>query len=1245
MAAASIMDSIVDVSDLAVGATRSPIEDIDNASLRPQDMISVLRASLRQEGIAGHNIRGYNELINGGINHIMTKMFAAERFIRNERSLTESDRSRKSFNVKFTFHDVKIGKPDCTKYMTGKHADLYPCSARTTGQLYSAQITMGATVHITAIYDDGHVEVKTAEVPPFQIGGFPTMVGGVNCHTANCPAASLREMGEDSLDPGGYFIAKRSEYVVNLLENIRYNSPHIHRQMNATEHVRMEFLSQPGGAFDNSSQLQLRYMTNGRLTVTINSMKFEKVAIPFYVIYRLFGMTDDKSIVETIMFDSDSTSPLSTKIKDILSRAFHLADASFTPLMYELNRETLVRSTAERLAPFVTNPTAHTGNEQAVQYLISTLLSSSGLDSVLLPHMGTTAESRIRKLRFIGLMYYRMFLVHFNILPPTDRDSYRNKRVHGAGVSLAKAFKTQVNNNIVVSIYRAIKRELKNNSWESLTSKNIIDTFGTALATSDLNRALEQSITAGSKTIVIHRHAIQNRVSSQALERKNMLNTVSTLRQVITQNSGNSANSTERANVMRRVSPSYIGNICIAQSAESGESVGMHKQLAVTASVCSAGDALPLKTKLLADPAVIKLDDVLSPDLLSGLASRTFINGEWIGVTYDAPSLVRRYRTLRREGRVVAPHTTIAWDPVTNEVEFWLDVGRIRRPLMIVDNNIEQYNASCVANKADPTAERIKFVQNTRFTQAHAIGLANETISIDDLIRDGVMEWITPEEQENCWLAKSIKDLHADRNNVIAQYTHCDIEQAVFGIAAMVTPFGNHTQPARVTFETAHARQTGGWYALNFPFRTDKNRFLQFNNSVPLVSTFSNHIIPANGTNVMIAYMSFGGNNQEDSAILNRASTNRQLFAGAFFRFEIAVTEKGDQFGTPDRMTTKNIKPNANYEKLTDGFIREGSIVNFGDVLIGKITKLTGSDETYKYTDRSIVYRLQEPAVVEQVLHPRSATDELFVIVKLRYERPLRTGDKMSSRSGNKSIVAEMLQQSDMPWVERTGAVPDIIINTHSFPSRMTIGQLMETTQGKVGAHKGAITDGTAFLPVDHHDVAEELVALGYRYNGRERMHNGKDGTFIDAAIFIGPTAEQRIQKFILDDEQAVAESGPTDATTGQPLGGKRVQGGVKIGEMESWALLSHGSMVNLSEKTHQDSDGRTLYICRNCGYPAAYNEYENIYTCKTCGEQANIVSVATTKAAALFREELACANIRMQFGLRPFGYDEVAKP
>jgi DNA-directed RNA polymerase II subunit RPB2 len=1212
-----------------------PIVNIKNDDLTKDNLLILIDSIIKHNGLIGHNLDGYNELVESGINEIMTQLFDIDRTISNER---EGDKI-KSFRIHFKFHNVKIGKPMCATYIAGQYQPLFPHNARITGIPYSGAITLQATVLLAANYEDGRVEEKKVDIPTVQIGDFPIMVGSVKCNIYNVTKNALKALMEDPNDLGGYFIAKRGEYIVDLLENIRYNSIHTHIQMGYKEYVRSEFLSQPGSAFENSSMLTIRYNENGQITIEISSTTAEKVRLPFYVIYRLFGMVSDKEISNTIVFDIEDKSIITEKILEILENAFHL-NIENNGLTYEIEREKIIQVIAEKVFRYLSTQ-SHNKTEADIQKINTDVLKN--LDMVILPHIGKNENSRIKKLKFIGLMIHKMMLVHFGVLSPIDRDSYKNKRVHGSGVSLAKAFKTQVNNSIVTPILKELKNELKRTPWQNIVNSIIMEKFNSALNSADLNKAMEQAITSGNKTIIIKRKAATNRVSSQALERKNMLNTISSLRTVVTQNAGNSSKQTERADKMRRVHPTYTGYICIAQSADSGEKVGMRKQLAITTSVCIATDAIRLKTILKEE--IIPIENINSKDVLHKKLARIFVNGDWIGCTTNAYELVNKYRNLRKGSDFINNKATIFWDTTVNEVEFWLDVGRLTRPLLIVDSNITEYDNALKNSFKNGKNEKIEFVQNIRLTTTHISQLHNNEIEFEDLVTQGIIEYISPEEQENCLIAESIDELFKNRNNVCMQYTHCDIEQAILGLAALLSPYGNHTQPARITHSTNHARQSGGWYALNFPYRTDKNRFFQYYNEIPLVKTIAHKLIPSNGSNVIIAYASYGGDNQEDSAIVNQASVDRGLFNGSFFRYEIVEQKKNESFGNPDINTTKNIKPNASYEKLENGFIKKGSIVRYGDVMIGIVTKIIkSSDNTnisnYQYIDKSIVYKLNEPAVVENVIRTRGVNGTEIGIVKLRYQRPLLIGDKLSSRCGNKSIVASMLQQSDMPFTD-SGITPDLVINPHSFPTRMTIGQLIETTVGKICSRKGTLIDGTSFLPIDHFKIIEEMLELGYRYNGLERMYNGQTGEYMDSAIFIGPNYEQRIQKFVLDDEQVVAGSGHTDATTGQPLGGKHVQGGLRIGEMEVWVLASHGSMLNMYEKLSKDSDGRVVYICRSCGQFAVYNEYKNIYKCVVCQEFADIVAVDSSKTAILFAEELAASNISMRYGLRPREYEQ----
>lgn len=1204
--------------------------------LTHNDMLTIIKSYVDQRGLTTHNTESYDELVRGGITEILESLFKLGRIINNDRKLTDEDRKIKNYYIQGSFNNARIGSPQCSAYITGQQENLFPHRSRITGLPYSSMITMGASFKISANYVNGKVDEKVIEVPSFQVGEFPTMVRGINCHTRNCPRSSLLNIGEDPMEEGGYFIAKRGEYAIDMNESLTYNTPHFHLNVKANEHVRAEILSRPNSAFENSSHVVVTYhKNNDQISVEINSTKFKNVKMPFYIIYRLLGMTSDKDIMNTIVSDHTDKTPRTKLLSEIIELAFQKSDATFEPHMYLLNRSKLISFVASKISKFVSGANIDAESESAVQYRNDDLMGSGenagSIDEVFLQHLGRTPASRHKKLLFLGNLIQKMLLVHFKVLPPSDRDSQRDKRVHGAGISLSKVLKTQVNNGVVKPIMKALQRELKNNSWSSITVASFIDLIKNSINSTDISRAFEQSITSTSTT-----SAVKAKVSAQALERKNSTNTVSTLRTISVPNSNiaNKSKQTERADMMRRVHSTSIGYICISQSAESGEKVGMKKQLAITATVCNAGNAIPLRHMLVNDPDIVAIEDISTQQIYHESLARVYINGEPIGICKDAYIFAKKYIDYRRKGKI-DPFTTIYRDLIINEVEFWLDVGRLCRPLMIVHNNIEEYDEDRRSGK-----KSITFDQWINLRKEHIMNLNSGKIEFDQLIKDGVMEYITPDEQMNCLIATSIDDLNRDRHNVCIQYTHCDIPQALFGIIALIPPYANHTLSSRIAMSTCHCKQACGWYAFSHQYRFEMNRFMQFYCDVPMVKTISTSFLPANGANAMVAIMIYGGNNQEDSAIICKASAERGLYAGSFFKYAIVKLEKGEIFMTPDPLTTANIQSDSNFEKLQDGFIQVGSVVEYGDVLVGKVATNLKKDAAQKYVDKSEVYKLKETATVIDIIKTRGPDAELFVLIKYRYDRLIDNGDKLSSRFGNKCIVAELLSQSDMPYDEN-GHTPDIIMNPHSFPKRMAVGQIIEEAVSIIGAKRGVIHDGTAFMPVDHDNIAAELKKYGFQNKGCSRLYNGKTGDHIDCAIFMGPTFMMRMLKFVRDDEQSVGHIGPTYPETGQPIGGKHVHGGLKIDEMQCWVINSHGSMINLDEKLSYNSDGRTAYICRECGKYAAYNEFMNISVCKTCGDHAKIFAIKTTKSAMKFQEHLAAACMPIEFGLEPYEYEK----
>lgn len=380
--------------------------------------------------------------------------------------------------------------------------------------------------------------------------------------------------------------------------------------------------------------------------------------------------------------------------------------------------------------------------------------------------------------------------------------------------------------------------------------------------------------------------------------------------------------------------------------------------------------------------------------------------------------------------------------------------------------------------------------------------------------------------------------------------------------------------------------------------------------------------------------------NQEDSVTCNQSSIDCGAFNASFYNYEKAELDKGEQFGNPDYARTMDIKKDAVYEYVQNGFIAENTLAKKGYVLIVKAAKIPKPVDQYLYIDKSIVYKREEPVYIERVITTRNDEDQLIAKVKLRADRPMTIGDKFSSRSGNKGICAHMMPRCDMPYCE-DGLVPDLIVNAHSIPTRMAVNQIIECLLGQLGVRKGCFIDATSFRKHDIDAVLAELETFGVKYGGHRRMYNGKTGDWIDTLIFIGPTTYQRLQKFVIDEHYAT-RTGPTSALTRQPLDGKNNDGGLRLGEMEKDVFCAHGTMRALWEKYYKDSDGIDLPICRLCGNRAVVNEKMGIYKCKYCGDNADIVNVASSWVANLFFSEASAMNVKMSFELDPFTYSKM---
>lgn len=1230
----------------------------DEKWVNGDDMKNLLRKLIRHQGLVQHHIEDFNRLASQ-LRTIATKQFYIEAVMENERKTTAEGAKISKIKMDVRFVDLELGSPMMPDISSTQMIPLLPIVCRSTMTNYVAPISISVVGTFEAYGHDGKL-IKTVEqrVNNHPAGRLPIMVRSKECHTYS-PAGPVPEelhtMLESPEDQGGYFIMKGHEIGIQNSENIKFNQPNIHRMMPPNKaRVRLEMISKPGDAFENSFQVQIRVTRTNAIVIepsypnikdSNNTNLPHPPPMPFYLMFRMLGMTNDRDIIDNIVFPSDNMDPVERQLRSILESAYQEVPPSELRSIQESYDQSDILLRFGEILYGLPPDGEHKTSDAAKNEVCSRMLSV--WDRMLLPHIGEQPINRIAKARYLGYLIRNLLLVDIGILDPTDRDAYHNKRVHAAGVTLAKAFKTQFNLAVVQILKKELRNQFNRMDFSEVTLANGVN----AIKFQNLEKGLGQLITSSSDKINMGSGMqVVNRVQAHAIERKNPLNVLTTGRNI--ESPELSAAATSRSEQMRLVKSSHVGYICPSSSKDTGRKVGLNKEMALlcTIAMIETGISSALVKRIRDDEDVIKLEDVTPREIAARRLGKVFVNGNWIGVVEKSHELVAKYRQMRRNQRApydqkIDRYTTIQWDQMTDEVRFLVDHGRLLRPLVIMDNNVMQVLAAEMAGKPAPA-----FWQRPRFTAEHAAALKRGDITVVDLIDDGVIEYIAPEEQLNCYIAYDIDYAMEHSANITKAFTHVDIPQAIYGLSAMVCPLANHNAPTRVTYETNQVKQTCGWYCLGWPWRYDKNMSLQLHCEHPLVRTLTNDLTLPIGSNAYIAYMCYDGDNQEDSVIMNKASTECGHWWVAYFRVIMTDLESGERVRIPSQANTMDIRSQASYAKLSEtGIVAPGTKVDMGDVVIAKIAEVppTGSAaqsndaNDFKYVDHSIVYNYNEPArvIAPTKTIPQTRSEGVqFAAVKTVSSRPVNVGSKFSFTSGCKFINANLLSSIDMPFCA-SGLPITCISNPHTVVSRMVVSQLIEGVLSKLCAQKCTFMDASAFTKIDMHAVRAELAKFGVQNVCLEQVYDGRTGTAIDALIVVCPTYIQRLQKFSVDEHYTV-QYGPTDAITGQPTsGGRNTGGGLRVGEMEKDVLCAHGNAGAMREVLFNNSDGLDIYICRRCNNPAVVGLSAGIYRCKTCGPEADIIKVPSARSSRLFFHELNALGIGTQFITAPHTY------
>ncbi|MEM2115549.1 MAG: DNA-directed RNA polymerase subunit B [Candidatus Woesearchaeota archaeon] len=593
-----------------------------------------------------------------------------------------------------------------------------------------------------------------------------------------------------------------------------------------------------------------------------------------------------------------------------------------------------------------------------------------------------------------------------------------------------------------------------------------------------------------------------------------------------------------------------------------------------------------------------------------------WLNGKFIGTVKDPRDFVERVRENRRKN-VLPPTLNIYYDEESDEIKIETSKGRLLRPLIVVKNG------------------------KPLLTEVHLKKLMQNEMTWDDLVAQGIIEYLDASEEENAYIAISEEEL-------TPEHTHLEISPLVMlGITSLCVPFGNYNQTARYTIGIKSLKQGMGLYMANYHLRNEPDVFILHNPEVPLVKTFGDEVINIQkhpvGQNLVVAVMTYEGYNMEDAVILNLGAVQRGLMRGTFFMPFVGEEIKyaggqSDKFTIPSKDVVGYISEHAYRFLEEDGIVSPGIEVQEGDVIIGKVSPPRFLNEQAQYSfigvtkrDSSISLSKGEQGIVDTVFVTESEEGNKKVVIKVRENKIPEIGDKFSSRHGQKGVIGMLIPEYEMPFSAR-GIVPDLLFTPFGIPSRMTVAHLLEMLGGKVGALKGEQIDGTIFENQSEQELRDQLLKLGFRDDGLETFYDGITGRMIMARIYVGNIFYARLRQVVSNKIQARAR-GKVQLLTRQPTEGRRKGGGIRLGEMELDALLGYGAAMIVNERYSADST--EVYVCESCGSLAFYDEINKRVSCKYCGDSLNISKISISYAFKLFLEELMALGIRPKINIK----------
>ena len=812
------------------------------------------------------------------------------------------------------------------------------------------------------------------------------------------------------------------------------------------------------------------------------------------------------------------------------------------------------------------------------------------LDNTLLPHLSTTYEARLKKAVFLGRMAREVLELNRGQRKPDDKDHYANKRLKLAGNLMEELFRSGLQallNDMKYQMERSYSKRKENRIHHAVRRDVLTNKIMHAMATGNW--------TGGRAGV------------SQLLDRTCNMATLSHLRRVISP-----LTRSQPHFEARDLHPTQFGRLCPNETPE-GQNCGLVKNLALMVDV---SENLP-------DAHIREvLDELDIHPIEEGEAQlgKVYFNGDLIG-THESPvDLVTEIRQRRRKN-MISNVVNVRYDDSLNDVIINSDPGRIRRPLLVVGRN----------NRLNIKERDIDSLQQGKSEW-------------DDLLDKGIVEYIDAEEEENCLIALNEDDL--ERNKKTHKYSHMEVDpMTILGVATSNVPFPEHNSSPRCTMGAGMSKQSLGLGQANYRTRPDTRGHLLHYAERPMLQTeamkYNTLRTRPAGQNMVVAVMSYHGYNMEDALIFNQGSIDRGIGRSTFVRTYMSEERRypggqEDRFVIPGPDVRGARSEEAYFYLEEDGLIYPEIDLSGKEVLIGKtspprfLSEPTDFLSPQKVRESSLTVRHGEKGTVDSVMLSETENGSRIARIRVRDQRVPEMGDKFASRHGQKGVIGHIVPAEGMPFTEQ-GITPDLIINPHAIPSRMTVAHLLEMIGGKVGSMEGRAVDGSAFSGEKENDLRTSLAESGFRHSGREVLYDGQTGRRIDAEIFIGVIYYQKLHHMVSGKLHARSR-GPVQLLTRQPTEGRARMGGLRFGEMERDCLIAHGAAMVIKDRLLDESDKTVQFVDSKSGH-ISYLDRRGVLT-SPMGDNTSIYPVTMSYAFKLLLEELKSLGIAARLRL-----------